>query len=224
MPDIRTLFALITPDEIDASWVESVVPHELTHLVFHTAVDNPYHDPPHWLNEGLAVYLSDGLSATRIVSRSRPRRSDGTLIPLDGLAGAFPTSQRPVLPRLRGERRRPSTSIVRTYGRGRLVSSSARTPTASPTTRRSRRALGVDVAGFERDWLAELHADAAGAVGPAAGARRAAAGGLDRAAPNPSFDVLGTEPPQPPGAPRPRGVDDDPIARCWRPRRLLGVA
>ena len=74
-PDIRTLFALITPDEIDASWVESVVPHELTHVVFQTAVDNPYHDPPHWLNEGLAVYLSDGYADLAIASRSRPRRA-----------------------------------------------------------------------------------------------------------------------------------------------------
>ena len=58
--DIRTLFALITPSEIDDAWVGIVVPHELTHLVFDTAVDNPYRFPPRWLNEGLAVYLSQG--------------------------------------------------------------------------------------------------------------------------------------------------------------------
>ena len=54
------MFALITPDQIDESWVDVVMPHELTHLVFDTAVDNPYHFPPRWLNEGLAVYLSQG--------------------------------------------------------------------------------------------------------------------------------------------------------------------
>jgi len=54
--DIRTLFALITPDEVNQSWVKNVVPHELTPLVFNTAVDNPYHAPPHWFNEGLAVW------------------------------------------------------------------------------------------------------------------------------------------------------------------------
>ena len=58
--DIRTLFALIPPDEIDDAWVGIVVPHELTHLVFDTASNNPYHFPPHWLNEGLAVYVSQG--------------------------------------------------------------------------------------------------------------------------------------------------------------------
>src|SRR5262249_58322094 len=59
--DIRTLFALIGPDEIDASWVGIVVPHALPHLVFDTAVHNPYRFPPRWLNEGLARYLSQGL-------------------------------------------------------------------------------------------------------------------------------------------------------------------
>ena len=86
------MFALITPAEINDSWVEIVVPHELTHVVFHTAVDNPYHDPPHWLNEGLAVYLSAGY-----VDRDRQQveaaAKDGSIIPLDGLAGAFPTTR-----------------------------------------------------------------------------------------------------------------------------------
>ena len=71
--DIRTLFALITPSEIDDAWVEIVVPHELTHLVFDTAVDNPYHFPPRWLNEGLAVYLSEGYAVGRPGRRSRTR-------------------------------------------------------------------------------------------------------------------------------------------------------
>ena len=62
------MFALITPSEVDQSWVKEVVPHELTHLVFNTAVDNPYHGPPRWLNEGLAVYLSRGYD----VERPRP--------------------------------------------------------------------------------------------------------------------------------------------------------
>src|SRR4029077_12889334 len=76
----------------DASWVESVVPHELTHVVFQTAVDNPYHDPPHWLNEGLAVYLSDGY-ADSDRSQVRKAAADGSIIPLDGLAGGFPTTE-----------------------------------------------------------------------------------------------------------------------------------
>ncbi len=89
--DIRTLFADIAPSSINDPWVENVVPHELIHLVFDTAVDNPYHFPPRWLNEGLAVHVSQGYDAS---DRGAVERSaaDGTLIPLDGLTGQFPTS------------------------------------------------------------------------------------------------------------------------------------
>jgi hypothetical protein len=89
--DIRTLFALIPPSAIDDAWVENVVPHELVHLVFGTAVENPYHFPPRWLNEGLAVYLSVGNGPDDRSAVERAAR-DGDLIPLDGLVGQFPTS------------------------------------------------------------------------------------------------------------------------------------
>lgn len=88
--DIRTLFALITPGEIDDPWVGIVIPHELTHLVFDTAADNPYHLWPRWLDEGVATYLSQGYTPSdrRSVEAAA---DDGSLIPLDGLTGQFPT-------------------------------------------------------------------------------------------------------------------------------------
>ena len=58
------MFALIGPDDVADPWVGIVIPHELTHLVFDTAVRNPYHFPPRWLNEGVAVYLSEGYTAS----------------------------------------------------------------------------------------------------------------------------------------------------------------
>ena len=47
------------------------------HLVFDTAAKNPYHFPPRWLNEGLAVYQSEGYGADdRVAGRGRrPRRA-----------------------------------------------------------------------------------------------------------------------------------------------------
>jgi len=89
--DIRTLFALITPADINQPWVDIVVPHELVHLVFDTAVRNPYHFPPRWLNEGLAVHLSQGYDASDRAMVETAARSGG-LVPLDGLAGQFPTT------------------------------------------------------------------------------------------------------------------------------------
>ena len=57
------LFGLIEPRQINSDWVEEVVVHELSHLVFDAAVSNPFAYPPRWLNEGLAVYLSKGFDA-----------------------------------------------------------------------------------------------------------------------------------------------------------------
>ena len=97
-----------------------VIPHELTHLVFDTAVDNPYHFPPRWLNEGLAVYESEGYgSGDRGIGRGRGReRRRSSRCP--GSSGQFPTS---------GDRFRLAYAesvsaidyLVRTHGQDALV-------------------------------------------------------------------------------------------------------
>jgi hypothetical protein len=88
---IRTMFGLIQPHEVNHEWVDILVAHELTHLVFDTATDNPYHTPPRWLNEGVAVYLSEGYG--RGWQRNiEDAVADRSIIPLDGLGGLFPTT------------------------------------------------------------------------------------------------------------------------------------
>src|SRR4029079_4418421 len=89
--EIRTLIANIAPSNIDDPWVGIVIPHELTHLVFDTAVKNSYHFPPRWLNEGIAVYLSQGYDASDRSAVERAARA-GTLMPLVSLEGQFPTT------------------------------------------------------------------------------------------------------------------------------------
>ncbi len=209
-PDIRTLFALITPADIDAAWVESVVPHELTHVVFQTAVDNPYHDPPHWLNEGLAVYESDGYQDSDR-QQIQAAAKDGSLIPLDGLSGAFPTSRDRFFLAY-AESVSAVDRIVRANGRAALVALIRSYHDGVSDDEAFQSALGEDVATFERDWLAELHATAPARLGPRAAPAGPLPEGWTGPQPNPSFDVLGTEPPQPPGAPRPHGLSDDPAA------------
>jgi hypothetical protein len=87
---IRTMFGLIEPSEINSDWVDTLVAHELTHLVFDTATDNPYRSPPRWLNEGVAVYLSEGYTPAWQAAVEQAAR-DGSLIPLEGLGGLFPS-------------------------------------------------------------------------------------------------------------------------------------
>ena len=118
--------------------------------MFETAVDNPYHFPPRWLNEGLAVYLTRGVRVVRSRDRGRRGGRDGTLIPLDGLTGQFPTTFERFSLGLRRERlgrrlpgpdarpgcaRRPHPLVRRRAHRRRGVQRRAR----ASTCRRSRR-------------------------------------------------------------------------------------
>ena len=161
--DIRTMFALITPSEVDQSWVKEVVPHELTHLVFNTAVENPYHAPPRWLNEGLAVYLSRGYgSSDRDAVKSAG--DDGTLAPLASLSGSFPNGDRFFL--AYAESVSAVDYMVRTYGKPALVTlirsyAKGLTDDAAFTA-----ALGVNVAGFDAGWRAGVGAKPMASTGP----------------------------------------------------------
>ena len=92
-PSIRTLFGLIQPSQIGSDWVEELVRHELTHLVFDDAVRSPFAYPPRWLNEGVAVHLSRGLEESDRAQVEAAVRG-GTIIPLEGLDGQFPTRAR----------------------------------------------------------------------------------------------------------------------------------
>lgn len=163
-PGIRTLFANIAPDAIDDPWVGVVIPHELTHLVFDTAVANPYHYPPRWLNEGIAVYLSDGVSRGDRNAVDDAVRS-GTLVPIRGLAGQFPTTAEQ-FSLAYAESVSAVDYLVRTYGRSALVTL-VRSYAAGVTDDEAfRAALGTDVAGFEAAWLASIGAPRPSPFGP----------------------------------------------------------
>ena len=142
---IRTLFALITPDEINASWVGTVIPHELTHLVFNTATENPFHSPPRWLNEGLAVYLSEGYTSAwrSTVAAAVALRRDH---PAQRPDRPVPDHRRPVLPGLRRERGSAVDFMIRTYGQPALVKLVRSYADGVSDDEAFKAALGVDTA------------------------------------------------------------------------------
>jgi len=182
--EIRTMFALITPGEINQTWVDVVVPHELLHLVFATATDNPYNDPPHWLNEGLAVYLSEGYTRDY---RNEVEKvvADGTIIPLEGLAGAFPTT----FERFRlgyAESTSAVDYIVSTHDRDALFGLIRSYATGVSDDEAFKAALGVDMAGFEAAWLESLGATAPVRHGPQPAPPGPVPDGWSGSAPNPS--------------------------------------
>ena len=165
--DIRTMFALIKPNDIDATWVSTVVPHELTHLVFDTTVKNPYHFPPRWLNEGLAVYLSEGYGDSSRAAIKDAVRGNG-IIPLDGLAGQFPTTRDQFFLAY-DESVSAVDYLVRKFGRDALVKLVRSYADGVTDDEAFKSGIGQDAAAFQAGWLADIGAKAPAAVGPRQG-------------------------------------------------------
>ncbi len=162
--EIRTMFGLIEPNEINSDWVDTLVAHELTHLVFDTATRNSFRSPPRWLNEGVAVYLSEGYTGAWRQTVEQAAQS-GSLIPLDGLAGLFPTPADQF--RLAyGESVSAVDYFVRTFDEERLwqlVRSYARGVSDDEAFLD---ATGADLAAFNAAWMGSLGADVPEPLGP----------------------------------------------------------
>lgn len=163
-PSIRTLFGLIEPRQISSDWVEELVIHELSHLVFDEAVGNPYSYPPRWLNEGLAKFLSTGYTDGDL-RQVLGAASAGTIIPLDGLGGQFPTR-----PGRFGLAYAESVSavdhFVATYGQEQLVKLITSFADGIGLDAAFVAATGHDFKAFDDAWLASLGAERPEPYGP----------------------------------------------------------
>ena len=151
--EIRTMFALV--GACDVGWDEIVVRHELIHLVFDTAVQNPYHFPPRWLNEGLAVHQSQGYDAGDRSAVEAAARA-GSLIPLDGLTGQFPTGDGFFL--AYAESVSAVDFFIRTHDQDALVALIGSYADGLTDDEAFQAAIGMDTAEFNAAWLADLDA------------------------------------------------------------------
>jgi hypothetical protein len=204
--EIRTLFAHIAPTSINDPWVENVVPHELVHLVFDTAVDNPYHFPPRWLNEGLAVYLSVGYELGDRAAVDRAART-GDLVPLDGLVGQFPTSA-DRFGLAYSESASAVEYLVRTHGEDTMVSLVRSYADGRTDDEAFEAATGMGAAAFNDAWLEDLDATAPTRHGPQPAPTGPLPEGWEGAGPTPPV-VDATPAPDIAATPRPTPVDTD---------------
>ncbi len=161
-PDTRTLFALIAPG--DLSYASTVVPHELTHVVFGDITQNPYHDPPRWLNEGIAVYVSQGFDSSdkQLVAQAV---SDGTLMPLAALSGEFPTSQQGFYLAY-AESVSAVDYFVRTYGQADLDKLVKAYGTGASDDDAFKTAIGISTDAFDKAWPKANGGTALASFGP----------------------------------------------------------
>ncbi len=90
-PGLRTIFMSLTAG--DQAYRERTLVHEVTHVVFNDATDNPFHEPAKWLNEGLASW-AESQSADQERSEVEFEASSGGLFAFEAIAEQFPIGER----------------------------------------------------------------------------------------------------------------------------------
>ncbi len=167
-PDIDTIFAWLPSNQPADPYNQTVIAHELTHLVFHHAVDNPYHGVPRWLDEGVAVYESEGYT-TQWQSYVNVAVGNKALIPLDGLAGLFPSVTSEFYLAY-GESVAAVDYFVRTYGEPKLWELVNSYAAGVSDDEAFTAATGSDVAAFNAAWFSSYNLTPPAPAGPQQGA------------------------------------------------------
>ena len=164
---IRTLFAEFTPDILSDPWVGITITHELTHQVVDDATNNPYRSLPRWLNEGFAVYQSEG-NATKYRTMVKDAISSGDLLPLTALGWQFPTEPTKTVLAY-AESVSAVDYIARQYGKDALTKLILAYKNGPTDDEAMQAAVGKDVAAFQTEWFASIDAPAPSPFGPQPG-------------------------------------------------------
>ena len=88
---LRTIFMWLGGGSAD--YLERAMVHEVAHIVFHDATDNPYHEPARWLNEGIATW-SETSSADGERGIVELEASGGGLFAFEAITEQFPIGER----------------------------------------------------------------------------------------------------------------------------------
>ncbi len=163
---IGTMFVWLPPSQ-PASQQAVTIAHELTHLVFNQAVQNPYHEPPRWLNEGIAVYLSEGYSGQWRDEISSAVAANH-LIPLDGLVGLFP-SPTDEFYLAYGESVSAVNYFIQTYGDQKLWALVRSYSQGLSDADAFSQAIGIDADTFNAQWMTSLGVTVPPSYGPQPG-------------------------------------------------------
>lgn len=163
-PPIRTAYAEITRSEADSSWAQEVIAHEVVHHVFDQATGNPYHEPPTWLNEGIAVYVAEGGPEDR-APELRAAVRDGTVLPLDALTEAFPRVSGP-FSLAYAESASAVDFLIERYGRKAVAELAGLYREGASDDEAFRTVTGGTLAEFDAAWQAMIGAEPPPAYGP----------------------------------------------------------
>lgn len=91
-PHLRTVYMWLGAGS--TAYLETTLAHEVTHVVFQDATDNPFHEPATWLNEGIATWSELGNADTERDLVGLEARSAEGLMAFEALTDQFPIDAR----------------------------------------------------------------------------------------------------------------------------------
>jgi hypothetical protein len=162
-PTIRTIFMWLGGGS--SSYLETTMTHEVTHVVFQDATANPFHEPAHWFNEGLAVW-SEQQSADAHVAAVRSAADSGALLAFGGISESFPIGDSAA--RLSyAEGATMVQMIIDRYGRKAIAAIAAAWRDGAGDGEAFQAGTGVTADQLYRDYFASFGVQAPTAVQPA---------------------------------------------------------
>ncbi|MCL5256948.1 MAG: peptidase MA family metallohydrolase [Chloroflexi bacterium] len=153
-PSLNLILLTIAPGTDAASEVKRMVPHEVTHIIFGQATENPYNSPPAWLDEGLATYMQEQ-SDSRFSSELQQAAESGNLIPIRALNSSFPLDENRALLSY-AESASVVDYLIKTFGRSKIENLMARFRDGVTYEKALQGAFGLGLDELDKQWRASL--------------------------------------------------------------------
>lgn len=186
--EIRTIFMWLGGGS--PAYLEQAMVHEVTHIVFHDATDNPFHEPARWLNEGVATWLETRNDDGERSVVEGEAGGDG-LFAFDAITEQFPLGERGALLSY-AQGTSMIEHIVSRYGDGALAAITAAYRDGASDEEALQAGTGVPAAQLYADFYAEFGAEVPIPISPepipASNVDRPDAGPLDPGGVDPDPD------------------------------------
>lgn len=140
------------------AWLNSVIPHEISHIFFNQVVYNPTVSVPVWLNEGVAQY-NEFITHEWEMGLVETAAADRSLVPLSALENGFGSYDVDRIYLSYAEAYSAAAYLVQTYGNVGLSALLAAYKDGETTDDAFQTALGLSVDQFEIDWAGSVGAE-----------------------------------------------------------------
>ena len=149
---------IVKGESFQDAWLNSVIPHEISHIFFNQVVHNPIVSVPVWLNEGVAQYnefISHDWEINQVASAAEEKR----LIPLTSLEDGFGSYDVDRVYLSYAEAYSAAAYLVETYGNVGLSKLLKAYKDGEPTDQAFQTSLGISADQFELDWAESVGAE-----------------------------------------------------------------